>query len=142
MLALLTTVKWLFITTSLVDVGVLIVTTAKVELGLSSLHVKAIPRLKRICWPHVFEDAADLACRFERDRFEVVELRVVPVHRCSSSSSLAQGSLEQGRAAPARLARKEWAEKVGLELKLPSLPLGIGQLGRLSEAKTQSAKAA
>jgi hypothetical protein len=25
------------------------VTTAKVELGLSSLHVKAIPRLKRIC---------------------------------------------------------------------------------------------
>jgi hypothetical protein len=67
---------------------------------------------------------------------------VVPVHRCSSSSSLAQGSLEQGRAAPARLARKEWAEKVGLELKLPSLPLGIGQLGRLSEAKTQSAKAA
>jgi hypothetical protein len=80
MLALLTTVKWLFITTSLVDVGVLIVTTAKVELGLSSLHVKAIPRLKRICWLHVFEDAADLACRFERDRFEVVELRVVPVH--------------------------------------------------------------
>jgi hypothetical protein len=55
-------------------------TTAKVELGLSSLHVKAIPRLKRICWLHVFEDAADLACRFERDRFEVVELRVVPVH--------------------------------------------------------------
>jgi hypothetical protein len=52
------------------------------------------------------------------------------------SSSLAQGSLEQGRAAPARLARKEWAEKVGLELKLPS------PLGRLSEAKTQSAKAA
>jgi hypothetical protein len=137
MLALLTTVKWLFITTSLVDVGVSIVTTAKVELGLSSLHVKAIPRLKRICWLHVFEDAADLACRFERDRFEVVELRVVP-----SSSSLAQGSLEQGRAAPARLARKEWAEKVGLALKLPSLPLGIGQLGRLSEAKTQSAKAA
>jgi hypothetical protein len=137
MLALLTTVKWLFITTSLVDVGVSIVTTAKVELGLSSLHVKAIPRLKRICWLHAFEDAADLACRFERDRFEVVELRVVP-----SSSSLAQGSLEQGRAASARLARKEWAEKVGLELQLPSLPLGIGQLGRLSEAKTQSAKAA
>ena len=80
MLALLTTVKWLFITTSLVDVGVLIVTTAKVELALFSLHVKAIPRLKRICWLHVFEDAADLACRFERDRFEVVELRVVPVH--------------------------------------------------------------
>jgi len=51
-----------------------------VELGLSSLHVKAIPRLKRICWLHVFEDAADLACRLERDRFEVVELRVVPVH--------------------------------------------------------------
>jgi hypothetical protein len=45
-----------------------------------------------------------------------------------------------GRAAPARLARKEWAEKVGLELKLPSLPLGIGQLGRLSEAKTNPRK--
>ncbi len=41
--------------------------------------------------------------------------------------------------------RKEWAEKVGLGFKLPSLPLGIGQLGQLGqlfEAKTQSAKAA
>ena len=38
--------------------------------------------------------------------------------------------------------RKEWAEKVGLGFKLPSPPLGIGQLGQLSEAKTQSAKAA
>jgi integrase len=38
--------------------------------------------------------------------------------------------------------RKEWAEKVGLGFKLPSLPLGIGQLGQPSEAKTQSAKAA
>ncbi len=38
--------------------------------------------------------------------------------------------------------RKEWAEKVGLGFKLPSLPLGIGQLGQLFEAKTQSAKAA
>jgi hypothetical protein len=35
--------------------------------------------------------------------------------------------------------RKEWAEKAGLGFKLPSLPLGIGQL---FEAKTQSAKAA
>jgi len=38
--------------------------------------------------------------------------------------------------------RKEWAEKVGLGFKLPSLPLGIGQLGQLSEAKIQPAKAA
>ncbi len=38
--------------------------------------------------------------------------------------------------------RREWAEKVGLGFKLPSLPLGIGQLGQPSEAKTQSAKAA
>lgn len=37
--------------------------------------------------------------------------------------------------------RKEWAEKVGLGFKLPSLPLRIGQLGQLSEAKIQSAKA-
>jgi len=38
--------------------------------------------------------------------------------------------------------RKEWAEKVGLGFKLPSLPLGIGQLGQPSEVKTQSPKAA
>jgi integrase len=38
--------------------------------------------------------------------------------------------------------RKGWAEKVGLGFKLPSLPLGIGQLGQLFEVKTQSAKAA
>ena len=38
--------------------------------------------------------------------------------------------------------RKEWTEKVGLGFKLPSLPPRIGQLGQLSEAKTQSAKAA
>jgi len=38
--------------------------------------------------------------------------------------------------------RKGWAEKVGRGFKLPSLPLGIGQLGQLSEAKIQSAKAA
>ena len=38
--------------------------------------------------------------------------------------------------------RKKWAEKVGLEFRLPSLPLGIGQLGQPSEAKNQPAKAA
>lgn len=38
--------------------------------------------------------------------------------------------------------RREWAEKVGLGFKLPSLPLGIGQLGQPSEAKTRSAEAA
>ncbi len=38
--------------------------------------------------------------------------------------------------------RKGWAEKVGLGFKLPSLALGIGQLGQLFEVKTQSAKAA
>ena len=37
---------------------------------------------------------------------------------------------------------KEWAEKVGLGFKLPSLPPGIGQLGQLFEAKIQPAKAA
>src|SRR5437588_12101732 len=38
--------------------------------------------------------------------------------------------------------RKEWAEKVGLGFKLPSLPLGIGQLGQLFETKIKPAKAA
>jgi hypothetical protein len=38
--------------------------------------------------------------------------------------------------------RKEWAEKVGLGFKLPSLPLEIGQLGQPSESKTQPAQAA
>ena len=38
--------------------------------------------------------------------------------------------------------RKKWAEEVGLGFKLPSVPLGIGQLGQLFEVKTQSAKAA
>ena len=38
--------------------------------------------------------------------------------------------------------RKEWAEKVGLGFKLPSLPLEIGQLGQPSESKTQTAQAA
>ena len=38
--------------------------------------------------------------------------------------------------------RKEWAEKAGLGFKLPRLPLEIGQLGQLSESKTQPAKAA
>lgn len=38
--------------------------------------------------------------------------------------------------------RKEWAEKVGLGFKLPSLPLEIGQLGQPSQSKTQPAKAA
>src|SRR6202007_2271995 len=38
--------------------------------------------------------------------------------------------------------RKEWAEKGALGFKVPSLPLGIGQLGQLFEVKTQSAKAA
>jgi hypothetical protein len=38
--------------------------------------------------------------------------------------------------------RKEWAEKGGLGFELPNLPLGIGQLGQPSKAKTQSAKAA
>lgn len=38
--------------------------------------------------------------------------------------------------------RREWAEKVGLGFKLPSLPLSIGQLGQLFEVKTQPAKAA
>ena len=38
--------------------------------------------------------------------------------------------------------RKEWAEKVGLGFKLPSLPLEIGQLGQPSQSKAQPAKAA
>ena len=37
--------------------------------------------------------------------------------------------------------RKEWAEKVGLEFKLPSLPLEISQLGQPSQSKTQPAQA-
>jgi hypothetical protein len=37
--------------------------------------------------------------------------------------------------------RKEWAEKVGLEFKLPSLPLEISQLGQPSQLKTQPAQA-
>jgi len=80
MLALLTTVKWLFNTTSLVDVGVLIRDDRESGIGLVLLTCKSYTATETDLLLHVFEDAADLACRFERDRFEVVELRVVPVH--------------------------------------------------------------
>jgi len=54
MLALFTTVKWLFITTSLVDVGVLIVTTGKWNWACPPT-CKSYTATERICWLHVMK---------------------------------------------------------------------------------------
>ncbi len=70
-------------------------------------------------------------------------LATVCILRFSLSRSREQGFTAFGASAnPKRFQTSDIWSTVGLGFKLSSLPFGIGQLGQLSGAKTQSAKAA